>query len=170
MTRVYSWKIFCRTEKNEGRTPDENWEDSSLCPETSTKNAVQEFHPWRRISWRWPHHEGFLLQIKPVLNSASWAQFWWGAAVSAAGWQSWTPAESFPHSTGWTRRADSGLALYFCVAAFSLPVLTERTGCRVNENDKKQVLWICKFQFTLGRSASFSFIVLETRLEHVRNM
>jgi hypothetical protein len=38
-TRVSS---FCRTE-NKGRKPDKNL---SLCPETSTKNAVHEFHLW----------------------------------------------------------------------------------------------------------------------------
>ncbi len=32
--------------KNESRKPDKNrvWEDSSLCSQTSIKNAVQEFH------------------------------------------------------------------------------------------------------------------------------
>jgi hypothetical protein len=28
----------------ENQTETRDWEDSSLCPETSTKNAVQEFH------------------------------------------------------------------------------------------------------------------------------
>ncbi len=41
-TRVYPWI----EPKNDGRKPDKNWfwEDLSLCPESSTKNAVQEFH------------------------------------------------------------------------------------------------------------------------------
>ncbi len=48
-TRVYSWITFCRTEeneneKNENQTKTQVWEDSILCPETSNKIAVQEFH------------------------------------------------------------------------------------------------------------------------------
>ncbi len=39
---------FCRTEtlRLENRAKTWVWEDSSLCPETSTKNAVQEFRLW----------------------------------------------------------------------------------------------------------------------------
>jgi hypothetical protein len=39
-------RVFCRTEKTtvENRTKTGTSEDSSLCPETSTKTAVQEFH------------------------------------------------------------------------------------------------------------------------------
>ncbi len=33
----------------ENQTKTRVWEVSSLCPETSTKNAVQEFHLW----WHW---------------------------------------------------------------------------------------------------------------------
>jgi hypothetical protein len=33
-----------------------NWENSSLCPETSTKNAVQEFHHWLSLSKRCSPH------------------------------------------------------------------------------------------------------------------
>ncbi len=43
-TRVYSWTAFCRRVETQKKT--RVWEDSSICPETSTKNAVQEFHLW----------------------------------------------------------------------------------------------------------------------------
>ncbi len=45
-TQVNSWTGFCRTEKFrvDRQTKTHVWEDSSLCPETSTKNVVQEFH------------------------------------------------------------------------------------------------------------------------------
>ncbi len=33
----------------ENQTKTQVWEESSLCPETSNKNAIQEFHPWRRL-------------------------------------------------------------------------------------------------------------------------
>ncbi len=44
-TQVYSWIAFWRMRvKNQTNT--RVWEASSLCPETSTKNAVQELHLW----------------------------------------------------------------------------------------------------------------------------
>ncbi len=46
-TRVYSRKSFCRTEKWGQKTRQElKSEKASLCPEASTKNAVQEFYLW----------------------------------------------------------------------------------------------------------------------------
>jgi hypothetical protein len=46
--------------KNVGRKSDKTrlWEDLSLCPKTSTKNTVQEFHLWSgsgKIEWTVPH-------------------------------------------------------------------------------------------------------------------
>ncbi len=51
-TRVYSWIAFCRKEKwhlkpNKTRV----FSDSSLCPETSTTNSVQEFHLSIRLTY-----------------------------------------------------------------------------------------------------------------------
>ncbi len=49
-TWVYSWIAFCRTEMRVGKqAKNQVWEDSSLCPEISTKNAVPEFHLWTGI-------------------------------------------------------------------------------------------------------------------------
>ncbi len=47
-SRFYSWRAFFLTKMRiENQTKDWVWVDSSLCPETSTKNAVQESHLWK---------------------------------------------------------------------------------------------------------------------------
>jgi hypothetical protein len=38
--------------KVENQTKPQVWEDSSLCPETSTKNTFPEFHLWIRMRIR----------------------------------------------------------------------------------------------------------------------
>ncbi len=53
-SRVYSWIAFCRMEIRGYKTPKITrvWEDSSIGLETSTKNAVQEFHLGFNVTFR----------------------------------------------------------------------------------------------------------------------
>ncbi len=66
-TRVYAWIAFCKMEKwrVENQTNTRVWEDSSLCPETFPKNAVQEFHLWTHLEKM--DHDKFLLHIHASL-------------------------------------------------------------------------------------------------------
>ncbi len=72
-TRIYSWIAFCRNGKMwvENQTKTRLWEDSSLSPETSTKNAVQEFHlwfPWSMPFDLWPFRSLVLMPSNKLLS------------------------------------------------------------------------------------------------------
>ncbi len=65
-TQVYSWITFIELKMRvENQTKTRVWEDSSLCPETSTKNAVQEFHLGVKVEIK-PSSQQFVLLSMPL--------------------------------------------------------------------------------------------------------